>query len=531
MLQPPPDMEALYALDDVDLAHLTSPARPNHRRVRSDPTEIDWVALRGQQAGLLRAEQYQGPFGGGAGAGAGASEPPTGASPIRAPAADPAAALKRVLSPMQAATGYSPLVKKQLSMIGGAEGAMILNAEQLRNSDGNGSTSSSPSEDESDRALPPPVPFGLAGQTGLAPLPLGAPCHEKTEPNYNKKDVPMWTVEEDLLILQLVEQHGKRWSKIAAHLPGRTDNGVRNRWNRMERAQLLKKSRGPAAGYRCRRCGEPKRGHICAARMMLSEAPEGDDLHQKAAALTELSAAALKTAANATASSTTVVAPQKADEHEIPLPFGLVPSAAPAAAPPPQSFQARPRTQPAPAGGPPPAALATPQQPTATGANAVSGAKSTSFVAAEHAVASLNMSSNVHDFLLQLQEALDVEGDEEPPPEVAPPTDVAAAPATEVARPSVAAAPPAPSQLDTSAATGSAQGARDFDLFRGAQASLSLAAGAAALSHAALGREVMGAAAPLPPTGMSPHPAGALWRGGPMLAPPPGHMPIYLGAT
>ena len=114
------------------------------------------------------------------------------------------------------------------------------------------------------------------------------------QPNYSKKDVPMWTVEEDLLILQLVEEHGKKWSKIASHLPGRTDNGVRNRWNRMERAQVLRKHRGPAAGYRCRRCGEPKRGHICAARSIGDEVLEGEELHVKAAALTELSAQAME---------------------------------------------------------------------------------------------------------------------------------------------------------------------------------------------------------------------------------------------
>lgn len=50
-----------------------------------------------------------------------------------------------------------------------------------------------------------------------------------TKPNFSKKDVEMWTVDEDLLILNLVERHGKRWSKIASHLAGRTDNGVRNR--------------------------------------------------------------------------------------------------------------------------------------------------------------------------------------------------------------------------------------------------------------------------------------------------------------
>merc|ERR1740138_1788707 len=86
----------------------------------------------------------------------------------------------------------------------------------------------------------------------------------------SRKDVPMWTVEEDLLILKLVETHGKKWSKIAAHLPGRTDNGVRNRWNRMEKAQ-------------------PKRGHICAA-LTSGDQPEGDNLTQKAAELSALSA-------------------------------------------------------------------------------------------------------------------------------------------------------------------------------------------------------------------------------------------------
>ena len=37
-----------------------------------------------------------------------------------------------------------------------------------------------------------------------------APTGEKAPKNYSKKDVPMWTVEEDLLILQLVEQVWER---------------------------------------------------------------------------------------------------------------------------------------------------------------------------------------------------------------------------------------------------------------------------------------------------------------------------------
>lgn len=91
----------------------------------------------------------------------------------------------------------------------------------------------------------------------------------------SKKDVPMWTMQEDLFILDMVEQYGKRWSMIASAMMGRTDNGVRNRYNRMEKAQNLREMRGPRYGYRCRRCGQPKRGHTCTALSTSSDAALG----------------------------------------------------------------------------------------------------------------------------------------------------------------------------------------------------------------------------------------------------------------
>ena len=131
--------------------------------------------------------------------------------------------------------------------------------------------------------------------TGSAAL-FGArsECGDASEGEVVKKDVPMWTVEEDLLILTLVEHHGKRWAMISARLPGRTDNGVRNRWNRMQRAQVVREIRGPEAGYRCRKCGQPKRGHICAA-LTLGDAPAGEELAERAEALTRLSADKMRT--------------------------------------------------------------------------------------------------------------------------------------------------------------------------------------------------------------------------------------------
>ena len=70
-------------------------------------------------------------------------------------------------------------------------------------------------------------------------------------------------------------RHIIAWSCVAVatgYLPGRSDDAVRNRWNRLqealkEDAQVVANDRGGhslvKAGYKCSKCGQPKRNHTC----------------------------------------------------------------------------------------------------------------------------------------------------------------------------------------------------------------------------------------------------------------------------
>ncbi|XP_028754588.1 transcription factor MYB93-like, partial [Neltuma alba] len=59
--------------------------------------------------------------------------------------------------------------------------------------------------------------------------------------NYLRPDIKRgkFTEEEEKLIIKLHSVLGNKWSKIATHLPGRTDNEIKNLWNTNLRKKLL----------------------------------------------------------------------------------------------------------------------------------------------------------------------------------------------------------------------------------------------------------------------------------------------------
>ena len=47
-------------------------------------------------------------------------------------------------------------------------------------------------------------------------------------PQFAKK---RWTAEEDATIIEMHNKFGSKWELVARYLPGRTQNGVKNRFN------------------------------------------------------------------------------------------------------------------------------------------------------------------------------------------------------------------------------------------------------------------------------------------------------------
>jgi len=117
---------------------------------------------------------------------------------------------------------------------------------------------------------PTPMPRGTAMQMMQMPggtmMPMGQQQQQQQQMVDAKPEAAprrrTWKADEDAVICRLVASHGLDFETIAAALPGRTADGVRNRWGRLRGANKLPE---PLKGnqYRCAECGELKRGHTC----------------------------------------------------------------------------------------------------------------------------------------------------------------------------------------------------------------------------------------------------------------------------
>lgn len=76
-------------------------------------------------------------------------------------------------------------------------------------------------------AQPLPVASSALMQPHSEPVPIGGGCGR------NLASRSSWSVEEDAIVVRSVREHGCRWRQIAAQLPGRSDDAIRNRWKRV----------------------------------------------------------------------------------------------------------------------------------------------------------------------------------------------------------------------------------------------------------------------------------------------------------
>lgn len=77
-----------------------------------------------------------------------------------------------------------------------------------------------------------------------------------------------WAVDDCALAMQLINHHGKHWKRIAEEFnrgcsgPARNHQQIRCWWWRHMQGEKTGDGAGKSRN-KCRRCGEPKRGHIC----------------------------------------------------------------------------------------------------------------------------------------------------------------------------------------------------------------------------------------------------------------------------
>ena len=76
----------------------------------------------------------------------------------------------------------------------------------------------------------------------LLPGRIGKQCRERWHHHLNPNVVKRkWTIEEDMLIIKLYLKFNSRWSEMAKHIDGRTDNQIKNRYNSNLKKRLYDK--------------------------------------------------------------------------------------------------------------------------------------------------------------------------------------------------------------------------------------------------------------------------------------------------
>ena len=86
---------------------------------------------------------------------------------------------------------------------------------------------------------PPPGVSGGAPSSGVGPVPV-----QRRKARSEGPGKQGWKQDEDQTIVRMVEVSGQKWSSIAAVLPGRTDDAVRNRYLRLQRKQEQGEKKG-----------------------------------------------------------------------------------------------------------------------------------------------------------------------------------------------------------------------------------------------------------------------------------------------
>ena len=85
-------------------------------------------------------------------------------------------------------------------------------------------------------------------------------------PGGRHEHMQAWSPEEDHIIIDGVKLHGHQWRLIVKELPGRSVSSTRNRFNRIEKGRQMKES-GLRGRNLCHACWQPKKGHICTAKI------------------------------------------------------------------------------------------------------------------------------------------------------------------------------------------------------------------------------------------------------------------------